>query len=71
MRGHLRSPADELRGGRGDTLVVYRSKDGGEWKVFHTLQWLAAKCAQVPNKGEQRVPCYGDYSNVSRRKRNT
>lgn len=54
----------------GDTLVVHRSKDGAEWKVFHTQQWLAAQCAQVPNEGEQRVPCYGDYSNVSRRKRN-
>ena len=49
---------------------MHRSKDGAEWKVFHTLQWLAAKCAQVPNEGEQRVACYGDYSNVSRRKRN-
>jgi len=38
-------------------------------KVFHALEWLAAMCSHVPNKGEQMVRYYGHYSNVSRGKR--
>jgi hypothetical protein len=30
------------------------------------LEWLAAMCSHVPNKGEQMVRYYGYYSNVSR-----
>jgi hypothetical protein len=33
------------------------------------LEWLAAMCSHVPNKGEQMVRYYGHYSNVSRGKR--
>jgi hypothetical protein len=33
------------------------------------LEWLAAMCSHVPNKGEQMVRYYGYYSNVSRGKR--
>ena len=33
------------------------------------LEWLAAMCSHVPNKGEQMVRYYGHYSNVARGKR--
>ena len=38
-----------------DSKVVYRSKDGKEDKIFDALEWLAAMCSHVPNKGEQMV----------------
>jgi hypothetical protein len=44
-------------------LVVYRSKDGKETKVFDFLEWLAAMCSHVPDKGEQMVRYYGFYNN--------
>jgi hypothetical protein len=56
-----------------DGIVVYRSKDGAEQKVFDALEWLVpplAGCSHVPDKGEQMVRDYGYYSNVSRGKRN-
>jgi len=34
--------------------------------MFDALEWLAAMCSHVPNKGEQMVRYYGYYSNVSR-----
>ncbi|MCJ7696700.1 MAG: hypothetical protein MUO40_14920 [Anaerolineaceae bacterium] len=49
--------------------VIYQSRDGKEEKVFDALEWLAAMCSRVPNKGEQIVRYYGHYSNVSRGKR--
>jgi hypothetical protein len=49
--------------------VVYRSKGSAKVKVFDALEWLAAMCNHVPNKGEQMVRCYGYYSNVARGKR--
>jgi hypothetical protein len=52
-----------------ESKVVYLSKDGKEEKVFDALEWLAAMCSHVPNKGEQMVRYYGHYSNVSRGKR--
>jgi endogenous inhibitor of DNA gyrase (YacG/DUF329 family) len=52
-----------------ESEVIYRSKDGKEEKVFDPLEWLAAMCSHVPNKGEQMVRYYGYYSNVSRGKR--
>jgi hypothetical protein len=36
---------------------------------FDALEWLAAMCSHVSNKGEQIVRYYGYYSNVSRGKR--
>ena len=33
------------------------------------LEWLAAMCSHLPNKGEQMVRYYGYYSNVARGKR--
>jgi hypothetical protein len=49
--------------------VVYRAKDGSEEKVFDALEWLAAMCAHIPDRGEQMVRDYGYYSNVFRGKR--
>ena len=49
--------------------VEYRSKDGKETKMLHALEWLAAMCSHVPDKGEQMVRYYGCYSNVARGKR--
>ena len=40
-----------------------------EQKTFDALEWFAAMCSHVPNKGEQMVRYYGYYSNVSRGKR--
>ncbi|MFX0202138.1 MAG: IS91 family transposase, partial [Candidatus Hodarchaeota archaeon] len=42
---------------------------GKEEKIFDPLEWLAATCSHVPNKGEQMVRYYGHYTNVSRGKR--
>ena len=50
-------------------LPCYQSKDLKEEKIFDALEWLAAMCSHVPNKGEQMVRYYGYYSNVSRGKR--
>ena len=52
-----------------ESKVVYRSKDRKTLKSFDALEWLAAMCSHVPNKGEQMVRYYGYYSNVSRGKR--
>jgi hypothetical protein len=38
-------------------------------KVFPALEWLAAMCTHIPNRGEQMVKYYGFYSNVARGKR--
>ena len=48
---------------------VYKAKDGKETKVFPAMEWLAAMCSHIPNKGEQMVRYYGYYSNVARGKR--
>jgi hypothetical protein len=49
--------------------VVYRAKDGPGEKVFDALEWLAAMCSHIPDRGEQMVRYYGYYSNVCRGKR--
>ena len=38
-------------------------------KSFPALEWLAAMCSHIPNRGEQMVRYYGFYSNVSQGKR--
>ncbi len=35
--------------------VIYKSEDGKEEKVFDALEWLAAMCSHVPNKGKQYI----------------
>ena len=52
-----------------ESKVIYQSKDGKEERAFDTLEWLAAMCSHIPNKGEQMVRYYGYYSNVSRGRR--
>jgi hypothetical protein len=52
-----------------ESKVVYTSKDGKSEKTFDALEWLAAMCSHVPNKGEQMVRYYGYHSNVSRGRR--
>jgi hypothetical protein len=47
-----------------ERIVVYRSKDGKEEKIFDGLEWLAAMCFHVPVKGEQMVRYYVDFSNL-------
>jgi len=37
--------------------------------LLDALEWLAAMCSHVPNRGEQMIRYYGYYSNVSRGKR--
>jgi hypothetical protein len=49
--------------------VVYTAKDRKTNKVFPALEWLAAMCSHIPNRGEQMVRYYGTYSNVARGKR--
>ena len=49
--------------------VVYQAKDGKSIRAFPALEWLAAMCSHIPNKGEQTVRYYGRYSDVSRGKR--
>jgi len=54
---------------RQQATVIYESKDGKSKKTFSALEWLAAMCSHVPDKGEQMVRYYGYYSNVCRGKR--
>ena len=54
---------------RETSQVEYQSKDGSQTKVFNAVEWLAAMCSHVPNKGEQMVRYYGYYSNAARGKR--
>ena len=54
---------------RDESKVLYQSKDGNKTKTFDALEWLAAMCSHVPNRGEQMVRYYGHYSNVKRGKR--
>jgi len=49
--------------------VIYSAKDGKTTKSFPAMEWLAAMCSHIPNRGEQMVRYYGYYSNVSRGKR--
>jgi len=49
--------------------VVYTAKDKKNSKSFQALEWLAAMCSHIPNRGEQMVRYYGYYSNVARGKR--
>jgi hypothetical protein len=38
--------------------VFYTSKDGETTKCFPALEWLAAMCSHIPNRGEQMVRYY-------------
>ncbi len=54
---------------RQEGTVVYTAKDKKTSKSFPALEWLAAMCSHIPNRGEQMVRYYGYYSNVARGKR--
>ena len=60
---------ERLRYDAQSATVGYKGKDGRRQKSFDALEWLAAMCSHVPNKGEHMVRYYGYYSNVSRGKR--
>ena len=49
-------------------MVVYTGKGKKTNKVFPALEWLAAMCSHIPNRGEQMVRYDGYYSNVSKGK---
>ncbi len=49
-----------------ESKVVYTFKDWKNLKTFDALEWLAAMCSHVPNRGEQMIRYYGHYSNVFR-----
>jgi hypothetical protein len=40
---------------REESKIVYQSKDGKKTKIFDALEWLAAMCSHVPDRGEHRV----------------
>jgi len=50
-------------------VIYYVAKDKKTSQSFPALEWLAAKCSHMPNRGEQMVRYYGYDSNVSRGKR--
>jgi len=52
---------------REEGKVIYKSKKGNQTKTFDALEWLAAMCSHVPNRGEQMIRYYGFYSNVRKR----
>ena len=68
LYGH-RSPRNACSYLDHEGKVIYSSKDGRASKNFPALEWLAAMCSHIPNRGEQMVRYYGYYSNVSRGKR--
>jgi len=60
---------DRMRYLENEGKVIYTAKDGKTSKNFPAMEWLAAMCSHIPNRGEQMVRYYGYYSNVSRGKR--
>lgn len=56
-----------------EAKVIYTAKDGKDKQTFDALEWLAAICSHVPDKGEQMVRYCGYYSpalrGISRGKR--
>jgi hypothetical protein len=47
------------------TATIHSGK-GRETKTFDAHECFAAMCSHIPNRGEQMVRSYGNYSNVSR-----
>jgi len=41
--------------------VLYTSKDDATTRNLPALEWLAAMCSHIPNRGEQMVRYYGYY----------
>jgi hypothetical protein len=42
-----------------EAKVTYRSKYSKEEKEFSSLEWMAALCSHIPDRGEQTVRYYG------------
>ena len=42
-----------------ESKVICRAKHGKNEKVFDPLEWIAAMCSHVSNKGEQMVRLVG------------
>jgi len=40
-------------------MIIYRSKDNRQEKIFDALDWLAAMTSHIPNHGEQMALYYG------------
>jgi len=40
---------------RDESKVIYQSKDARQPQTFGPLEWQAAICSHVPNRGEQMV----------------
>ena len=55
--GHTRASFSQERMQYLDQVgkVVYTSKDKKTSKVFPALEWLAAMCSHIPNRGDQKV----------------
>jgi len=54
---------------RGESMVIYKSKDGTNSKQFDATDFIASLASHIPNKGEQMVRYNGYYSNVCRGRR--
>jgi len=52
-----------------ERTVVYTAKDRSTNKVFPAMEWLAAMCSHIPNRGGQMARYYGYYSSVLTGKR--
>jgi hypothetical protein len=50
----------------GEAKIIYKGKKDGTIKTFDALDFLAQLTTHIPNKNEQMVRYYGDYSNKSR-----
>ncbi len=44
--------------------VIYKARDKKTSKVFPAMEWLAAMCSHIPNRGEQTVRYYGFCNTV-------
>ena len=47
-----------------EATVVYTSKDGKTNRIFPALEWLAAMCSHIPNRGEQMIR-YSRFCTIS------
>ena len=47
-----------------ESQIIYRSTDNRQEKIFHALNWRAARCSPISDPAEQRVR-YSDFSIVT------
>jgi len=53
---------------RDESTIVYQTKNTRQTETCDALEWLAAMCSHVPNRGEKMIRYDGYYSNVTRGK---